>query len=401
MARELNKLNPMKIKAAPAGRLSDGGGLYLDKTATSAKWIWRYVIAGQKREMGLGALDQVTLAAARRDRDKWSAVLREGRDPISERNRLAEEQRAERNRADPTFAEAAADAFEARKASLRDDGDRGRWFSPIRIHIIPKIGKRRISEIHQRDVRDALAGIWKTKPVTAQKAADRVSIIFRHARLSGYDCHEETVEHARHMLGALSVNPVGIASTPWQDVPALFTALDKPGVAAMALRWIILTATRSESARGALFSEIDGNVWTVPADRMKGREGKTQPFRVPLSSAAMAIVERCRADAIDDRLFPGYRRGVPVSQNALLHVLNSMGEAGRPHGFRTSFRSWVQDTSAASYDVAETALAHIVGNRVERSYARSDMLDQRAALMQRWADHVTGVEAKVVPLRAG
>lgn len=400
MAREINKLNPMKIKAAPIGKLSDGGGLYLDKTATSAKWIWRYVISGQKREMGLGSVDDVTLAGARRARDKWADVLREGRDPISERNRLAEAEKAERNRANPTFAEAAADAFEARKASLRGDGERGRWFSPIRVHLVPKVGKRRISELHQRDIKDALATLWHKHPQTAEKAIQRLSIIFRHARLSGYACHEETVEHARHMLGGHTIDPVGITSTPWQDVPTVFAALRKPGVAAMALRWVMLTATRSDSARGARFTEIDGAVWTVPADRMKGREGKAQPFRVPLSTAALALLDECRAIAIDDRLFPGYRRDVSVSQNALLHVLNDIGEAGRPHGFRTSFRSWVQDTNAASYDVAEAALAHLVGNRVERSYARSDMLDQRAALMQRWSDHVTGVAAKVVPLRA-
>ena len=154
---------------------------------------------------------------------------------------------------------------------------------------------------------------------------------------------------------------------------------------------MILTATRTDSVRGMHFDEIDGDIWTVPAERMKGAQGKVRDFRVPLPPAALAIVDDLRPFR-SGLLFPG-STGRPLTSKALEKALNTLGEAGRPHGFRTSFRTWVQDTRAADWDVAETALAHVIGNRIERSYARSDLLDQRRALMARWAAFVTGAEA--------
>jgi len=162
----------------------------------------------------------------------------------------------------------------------------------------------------------------------------------------------------------------------------------------MCLRLLILTAVRSDSARGARFSEIDGDIWTVPKERIKGLKRKVDDFRVPLSAAALGIIEQARQvsrDPVDGLLFASpNNEHKPISQNALLNVLNDMGEAGRPHGFRSSFRDWVQDTDACSYEVAETVLGHIVGGKVERSYARSDLLDRRRVVMDAWAEHVTG-----------
>ncbi|MEX1236453.1 MAG: integrase arm-type DNA-binding domain-containing protein [Roseovarius sp.] len=388
-----NKLTALKIKAAiPGDKLQDGGGLILNRTESGGKWIFRYSFSGRRREMGLGSMPDVTLADVRRARARWAAVLQNGLDPISERQRIKAEEVASLNRDDPTLAEMIDTVFEARKGQLRGDGTRGRWLSPLRVHVIPKIGARRMSTIHQRDIHDVLAPIWRTKHETADKALYRLRIVFKQARYMGHDVDPFICDAARHMLGHHDHEETPIAATPWQDVPALFERIAGAHPSHLALRWSILTATRGMSARGAQFDEIDGAVWTVPADRIKGKRGKVRDFRVPLSRAALDVLEQCRAQARNDFLFPSPRIGY-VSVQALTKVLDRLGEAGRPHGFRTSFRSWIQDTNAAPFDVAETALAHIVGSKIERSYARSDLLDQRRALMERWGRFVTGEAA--------
>lgn len=397
-----NKLGVKAIAAAAPGKLQDGGGLVLDKGDARGKWIWRYTIAGKRREMGLGAWPDITLAQARVARDKWSAVLASGRDPITERTREAEAQRAELDRRDPTLAEMVEVAFEAQRRSLRGDGERGRWLSPLRVHVLPKLGKRRITSLHQTDIHTTLAPIWHSKAETAEKAISRLKQVFRHAELSGLGVDARTVDAARHMLGTQRHESEPITATRWQDIPALYARLAaNDTLAHLCLRLIILTAVRGDAARGARFAEVEGDVWTVPADRIKGRVGKVRDFRVPLSPEALAVLDICRLLERWGLMFPG-PRGAAISSTALQKALNTLGEAGRPHGLRTSFRTWVQDTEAAGYDVAETALGHVLGGKVERSYARSDLLDARRVLMCRWADFVTGAQAagSVVPLRA-
>ncbi|SFF07316.1 Phage integrase family protein [Sulfitobacter brevis] len=349
--------------------------------------------------MGLGAMPDVSLADARRSRAQWAAVLLNGLDPITGRQKIKDAEADAASQHDPTYAEMAEVTFEARKARLRNDGARLRWFSPILLHVIPKIGHIRVSALHQRDIHNALAPIWRTKHETADKALYRTKMVITHARLIGHDVDPFICDAARHMLGYHDHIETPIAATAWEDVPRLYEVLSrKPYPSHLALRWTILTATRGHSTRGAMFSEIDGDVWTVPAERMKGLKGRVQPFRVPLSDAAMDVLAECKANARGDYLFPSPRVKY-VSVQALTKVLNNMGEAGRPHGFRTSFRTWVQDTNAATYDVTETSLAHIIGNKVERSYARSDLLDQRRILMQKWAGYVTNASGNVVKLR--
>ncbi|ULB09144.1 integrase arm-type DNA-binding domain-containing protein [Cereibacter azotoformans] len=399
MATEKNRLTAIAIRQAPPGRLHDGGGLMLEKGEASGKWIWRYSFAGKRRDMGLGSWPKVSLADARRARDGWAAVLLSGLDPISDRNRKREQERADMSRSDPTLEEVARATFEARKPGLRGGGERGRWFSPIERHVLPKLGKRRISTIHQTDIQQALAPIWRTKTATAEKAIGRLSMIFHHAKLGGLPADPFTVEAAKHLLGELRREVVPIPATPWPEVPALYAKLsERSGSSFECLRWMILTAVRSDAARGARFEEIEGDVWTVPPERVKGREGKVTAFRVPLSSEALRFLEELRAVATDGYLFPSQRRGKSLTAEAVEKAMRVLGQEGRPHGLRTSFRTWVQDHEAASFDVAETALGHIVGGRVERSYARSDLLEPRRVLMERWARFVTGSEAKVIPL---
>jgi len=394
MTRATNRLTAVTIRNAPPSKLSDGGGLVLDKTATGGKWLYRYSFAGVRREMGLGAFPDVSLADARKARDRWATTLATGKDPITERKRLLAAEKAAIDRADPTLAEAATMAFQALQAGLKGAGERGRWFSPVKLYLLPKMGAKRLSDIHQSDIAAALRPIWQTKHPTAQKAIQRLGIIYKWARLAGYPCDPFTIEAAAHILGAVAHDPVGIVATDWHDMPALYKRLDHVSMAHMALRMTILTCARTDSVRGMRFSEVAGNVWTVPPDRMKA----SQPFRYPLPPPALELLDLCRARSDGDYVFASYIQGKSITENALLKALNTLGEAGRPHGFRTSFRTWAQDTGQP-WDVAETVLAHKIGGRVERTYARSDMLDRRAALMLRWSEFVTAQGATFVDQR--
>ena len=162
------------------------------------------------------------------------------------------------------------------------------------------------------------------------------------------------------------------------------------------MRWIILTCVRSDGCLGARFDEIEGDVWTVPADRVKGARGKAKDFRVPLCDEAMRIIETARK--VDDTfLFPSYREKGNITEAALRKELAAQNEAGRPHGFRTSFRTWAEETDQP-WDLSETILGHQIKGRVERAYARSDLLDRRRIVMDRWAAHVTASSADVIAL---
>lgn len=193
-------LTAIGIKTAGAGRY--GGGLELHKKAEGGKWIWRNSFSGCRRQMGLGPYPGVSLAAARRERDKWALLLSQGRDPITERQAMKEAALAEIERDDPSLERLARDVLDARKETLRRGGMAARWLSPLEQHVFPKIGRKAVSTIHQSDVKAALAPIWKTKHPTAEKAIQRLRIIFRQGKLIGYECDPFTIDAAQHMLGA-------------------------------------------------------------------------------------------------------------------------------------------------------------------------------------------------------
>ncbi|WPZ29003.1 integrase arm-type DNA-binding domain-containing protein [Sulfitobacter sp. OXR-159] len=388
-------LTAMGIKKAPDGKHEDGNGLRLLKKGERGSWVYRYSIWGKRKEMGLGSWPAVTLAEARKIRDRWAAELREGRDPISVRRQQREADALAAQRADPTFAQMVDMVFEARKATLRGDGKRGKWRSALDTHIIPKIGRKPISQITVQDVQGAMAPIWHTKPSVSVKAYQRTRLVFSKAKLMGHDCDPFTVDAAKEVLGAVEYIPTPIPATPWQEIPALYARLSETkSDVAQCLRWIILTMVRSDAARGAHLDEIEDSIWTVPAERVKGLRNKTDDFRVPVTDELQRIADE-QAQIHSGLMFTGLR-GRPVTSRGLEKHLDSIGEAGRPHGFRTSFRTWVQDTDACSFEVAETILGHAINTKVQRAYARSDLLDRRRLVMEAWARFVTGEGAATV-----
>ena len=342
--------------------------------------------------MGLGNWPVVTLAEARKTRDRWATVLASGKDPIDVRDADKESQKAEVNRHDPTFTELADMVFEAKKASLRGDGTRGRWRSPIDLYMIPAVGRKSGSQITQRDIVDALRPIWKTKQPTAVKVVNRTKMILRSAKRMGFPVDPDIVESAQEVLGVVHHEVQHMRSVHWRDIPALCANLPETS-GGDCNRWIIHTLVRMEAARGARVSEIDfeSRIWTVPADRIKGQKNKVSDFRVPLTQPLidMALI---RKEAGIDLLFPGQRGAVPISNAAVEKALRVMECDGTPHGFRTSFRTWVQETEACGYEVAETVLDHKIGGAIERTYARSDLLERRREVMNQWSRYVLSGE---------
>ncbi|WP_170570774.1 tyrosine-type recombinase/integrase [Ruegeria atlantica] len=391
MARPIHKLSAVAVKAAGPGKYNDGAGLWLHKRQDGGgQWFLRITVHGRRREMGLGSIADVSLKEAREHAEQWRAFARKGHDPIKER----EKQRREAERNLHCLADIALDAFESRKAELKGDGKAGRWFSPLELHVLPKLGKVPVSDIDQIDIRDALRPIWHSKGETARKAINRLSIVLRHAAALGLDVDLQATEKAKALLGKSRHTPQHIAAMPWIDVPEFYRTLEVPTTTNLALRMLILTAVRSGPLRFMRYDQIEDDVWTIPAHQMKGRLGQTEDFRVPLSDEALRIVDLTRPFDRDGFLFPGLRKGV-ISDMTMGQHMKKAGLDYRPHGFRSSFRDWVADRTNAPREVAETSLGHVAGSKVERAYRRTDYLEQRRQIMGMWAGYVTGEEEAI------
>lgn len=394
MPRELNKLSATRVKTAPIGKYGDGGGLWLHKSSnTQGKWLLYVTVHGKRREMGLGAFPAVSLKEAREQADKWRHSVREGKDPIKERQR--QRRAAQRNL--HLLGDVTLDAFESRKAELKDDGKAGRWLSPLEIHVLPKLGNVPIAEISQIDIRNTLAPIWHDKADTARKAMNRLNIVMTHAAALGIDVDLQATAKAKALLGAQRHRATNIPALAWQDVPEFYASLNEGSVTHLALRLLILTAVRSRPLRFIHLDQIQDDIWTIPAEAMKGRKDATSEFRVPLSQEALNVIEQATPMARDGYLFPSPRKGV-IRDVTMGRFMERRGMKERPHGFRSSFRDWVSETTNTPYEVAETALGHIVGGTVERAYRRTDYMEQRKALMQRWANHVTNKNKTVTEM---
>jgi len=392
--RAMNRLSARSVATLGPGKHADGGGLWLHKRPDGgAQWFLRLTIHGRRREMGLGSTRDVSLKEAREAADRARSTARSNVDPIKERER----QRSEAVRNLHLLSDIALDAFESRKAELKKDGEAGRWFSPLEHHILPKLGKVPVAELDQNDIRDALAPIWHAKAETATKALGRLRICLRHAAALGLTVDLQAPDKARALLGKQRHTVKNIPAMNWRDVPAFYARISDDSVTHLALRLLILTGVRSGPLRYLQEYEIIDDVWTIPGEAMKGKHGSTADFRVPLSSEALATIARARRHARGGYLFPSIRKGVISDMTMGMFMQRAKLEA-RPHGFRSSLRDWLAEATDAPHEVAETMLGHTVGGTVERAYRRTDFLEQRRVLLERWAQHVTGRSGAVVTL---
>ncbi|EJF82929.1 tyrosine-type recombinase/integrase [Bartonella rattimassiliensis] len=383
----MNRLNARSVATLGAGKYNDSAGLLLHKRKDGgAQWILRYTLHGRRREMGLGALRDVSLKKARELATGWHSVLREGRDPIKERNKQKREAISNLH----YLKDIALDAFESRQAELKGDGKDGIWFAPLKLHILPKLGCLPVSEITQTEIRNTIAPIWHTKAATAEKALIRLNLCLKHAAALGLDVDLQATEKARALLGKQRHKTQNFPAMDWRKVPTFYKTLcETTNPTQLALRLLILTGVRTNPIRHIHKDQIDGDIWTIPAENMKGKRDATTEFRVPLSTEALDILKQARLLSRNDFFFSAKGHG-PLAARCMAQYMQQTGLKACPHGFRSSLRNWLAETTDAPYEVAETILAHTVGGKVERAYRRTDYLEQRRVYMDKWAAYVTG-----------
>ncbi|MCO4839125.1 MAG: tyrosine-type recombinase/integrase [Rhodobacteraceae bacterium] len=372
----LNVLTQMKARNLGPGKHFDGQGLMLVKSRKDAgKWLLRIVIEGRRREMGLGRWPDVSIAEARESASNARKKLREGIDPLAERHK------SKRKILRMSVADAVQGCFEARQAELKGDGKAGRWLSPLKTHVLPKIGTMAIEDIDQHELKRILEPIWHTKPDTARKAMNRINLTLKHAAALDLDVDLQAVMKAQALLGKRRHIVKHIPSLPYQETPAFYKHLScMTFQSALALRFLMLTVARTSEVRFATYSEIHDDVWIIPAERTKAEK----EHKVPLTDEALAVIEQAEPVSGSPFIFSN-EKGKPLSDMAMSGLMKREKMTARPHGFRSSFRTWAEECTDASYEVKETALGHRVGNEVERAYQRSDLLVKRRALFTTWS----------------
>lgn len=380
----IHKLSALAVKTLPAGKYNDGAGLWLFKRfVDKGQWVLRVTVFGRRREMGLGSMNSVSLKQARERTSHWRSIAADGKDPLWERQK----ERQSANHYSRTLEVIALEAFEAKKSELKYDGKAGRWFSPLQNHILPKLGKTPVEFVHQVAIKDALGPIWHAKADVAKKALNRLGIVLRFAAAKGLEVDLQATEKAKQLLGKSRHQPTNIPSLPWKEVPAFYDSLDELSTTQLALRLLILTASRTGPIRNLRLDQICDDIWTIPGEFMKGPKGKTPDFRIPLSPEALKVVELALPFQRDGYIFAARKKGI-LSDAAMAKLMERRGLAARPHGFRSSLRVWLAEETDIGHELAEMMLAHSVGNRVSRAYQRSDMIDQRRMYLDRWSDFV-------------
>ncbi|SDA25082.1 Integrase [Methylobacterium sp. UNC378MF] len=389
MLGKLTALGVAKLKAP--GMYGDGGGLWLQVSGKGGKsWVFRYTLRGKSREMGLGPVSTFSLAEARDKALTCRKLCYEGIDPIEMRRGQRQEAAVEAAKA-ITFRTCAEGYIESHKAGWRNDKHAAQWTATLATYAYPAFGDLSVQAVDTDLVLKALEAIWTTKPETATRVRGRIESVLDWAATRDYRRGENPARWKGHLQNLLpkrsKVRKVEHhAALPFKDVPAFMkTVAAQPGVAAKLMAFTILTAARTGEALGARWHEIDSEaaVWVIPAERMKaGAE-----HRVPLSAAATTLLAEMRG--LDDTfVFPGGRRGKPLSNMAMLVLLRRMERTDiTTHGFRSSFRDWASEITDFPSEVVEMALAHTVESKVERAYRRGDLFEKRRELMKAWATH--------------
>jgi integrase len=406
--RVIGKLTTIRVQQAKRrGLYGDGGGLFLQVSQGGAKsWIFRFKETGKLRVMGLGPVHTVSLAEAR-DRARECRGLRlAGKDPIEERKLIRAAARLDAAKA-ITFRECAESYVAAHSAGWRNAKHTAQWPASLGTYVYPHFGALSVQSVDVGLVMKALEPIWTKKPETASRVRGRIESIIDWATARGYRRGENPARWRGHLENLLprrsKVRRIEHhAALPYDDIGEFMVELRRQnGVAARALEFAIMTAARTGEVTGAEWTEINlaERLWTVPGERMKaGKE-----HRVPLSDAAMAIVEKMQVIRSGDYVFPSGRHGRPLSGMAMLALIRRMGRSDLTvHGFRSSFRDWSAERTNFPSEIAEMALAHVVVNKVEAAYRRGDLFEKRRQLAEAWATFCDSptVSGAVVPIRA-
>ncbi len=424
--RKLEKLDlrkpgtDMKLKnlSVPGVYSTSETGLYLRVTDTKAKnWIYRFMLNGRARWMGLGSYPDVPLVgciAADGEVIKGACDLatearrktKAGIDPIGERSADKIKTRVQVAKS-ITFQECADDYIEAKRAEWKNPKHVQQWINTLSTYCGPVFGKLPVSEVDTAMIMKALQPIWATKTETADRVRGRIEAVLGWATVREFRQGDNPARWKNHLDKMLpspnKITPtVHHAALPFKEIGEFMAALrQQEGMGASALEFTILTACRSGEVRGAAWCEFDLNdsVWVIPKERMKAQK----EHRVPLSKDAMKVLARMKAERGGDLVFPGRDEGRPISDMTMTAVLRRMNRGDlTTHGFRSTFRDWVSESTAYPRDVAEMALAHTIGDKVEAAYRRGDLFAKRVRMMDDWAKYCATVQSdttNVVPLK--
>jgi len=415
MPRRAKGLTAAQVeKGTKAGRYGDGAGLYLLVRSRKAKfWLFRYTRGGKMREMGLGTATgraAVKLAEVRAKARQLHAAVREGKDPLAERE--AEKAKAQADAAKAkavamTFAQVADMFLDAHEQGWRNPKHRQQWHNTLRDYVLPAVGDLPVGSVDTGAVVKIIEPLWREKTETASRVRGRIESILDYARARGWRADENAARWRGHLDQLLpqrsKVQRVAHhAALPWRETGAFMQRLRQNSrISARCLEFLILTACRSGEVRGARWDEIDlaHAVWTIPAARMKG--GRQQ--RVPLSEPAMAVLRAMAQFGTEGFVFPGLRPESALSDVALARAVDAAGGNGATvHGMRSTFRDWCAEATNYPRELAEAALAHALKDKVEAAYQRGDVLEKRRRLMAEWAAFCSKPRAagEVLPLRA-
>jgi integrase len=408
MARQTERLGALQVaKLEKPGYYCDGAGLYLQVSKSGSKsWIMRYTLGGKPCEMGLGSFTTFTLAEARQHATAQRKLLADGIDPLAKKHGdLLVKRMADANII--TFDKAAAAFIQANSPAWRNAKHGDQWRNTLATYASPVIGALPVSKIETAHVLRILSPIWATKTETATRVRGRIEKILDWAKVQGYRTGDNPAAWRGHLSEALptpsKVADAGHhAALPWEEIGSFMVALRAAqGAGARAMELIILTATRTSEVLNAKWAEfdLDAGMWVIPKERMKG----FREHRVPLSAAALAVLEKAKAESTGGEfVFTGSKRAA-LSNMTCLATLKRMGRSDLTvHGFRSTFRDWVSESTSYPRDVAEMALAHAIEDKSEAAYRRGDLIEKRRALMADWAAHcaVVRVSGDVVAIRA-
>ncbi len=414
MPRRARGLTAAQVeKGTKPGRYGDGAGLYLLVRSPHAKfWLFRYTRSGKMHEMGLGPAKgrtAVSLAQARAKARQLHDAVREGRNPLAERDVEAAKAKADAARAEAaamTFGDVADMFLAAHEPSWRNPKHRQQWHNTLRDYVLPVIGDLSVGSVKTGAVMKIIEPLWREKTETASRVRGRIESILDYAKARGWREGANPAAWRGHLDDLLpkrsKVQRVKHhAALPWRETGAFMQRLrERSGVSARCLEFLILTACRSGEARGAKWSEIDleHKLWTVPAERMKAGSS----HRVPLSEPALAVLRAMAQLDIQGFVFPGLKAESALSDVAVARAVDAAGGNGAtPHGFRSTFREWCAEMTNYPRELAEAALAHALRDKVEAAYQRGDLLEKRRRLMTDWAKFCARpmVAGEVVPLR--
>ena len=370
----------------------------------SRSWVLRYRIGDKRRDMGLGGYPDVTLAGAHKKAREAREKLDAGIDPVEAKHSAKSALQAA-VLASLTFEECAAKYIAMKSPEWKNAKHAQQWNNTLAQHAFPIIGKLMVRDVELPQIKAVLEPIWSTTNETASRLRGRIETVLDWATVSGYRTGLNPARWRGHLDKVLTAPAKTTKrghheAIPVGDLGAFMVKLRAAdGMGALALEFTILTAARSGEVRGATWAEIDTDaaVWIVPADRMKaGKE-----HRVPLSDAALSLLAGLPCMAGTELLFPAPRGGL-LSDMTLTAVMRRMGLQAVPHGFRSTFRDWCSERTSYPRDVAEMALAHAIGDKVEAAYRRGDLFDKRQRMMAEWAAFCATVEparGEVVPIR--